>query len=110
MNTIDNRFEFIIVDVTETTIERLIKNSASVTAAGKKKHTIKTQVVIDKATRNFFCTRQATGKTHYFRICKQSRPAIVKVTCVPADSGHQGLQKIRLLRSFPSRRRKVAKV
>lgn len=59
----------------------------------KKRHTLKSQVFVDKASGRIICTAFANGKRHDFRLFKESRTRIHPETEILADSGYQGLQK-----------------
>ena len=63
-------------------------------------------MVVDKNTAEIICTEQSNGKSHDFRIFKESgvhiNPAIQAMT----DSGYQGLQKIHHNTMMPKKRSK----
>ena len=60
----------------------------------KKKHTLKTQVVVNKLTTEIICIYTGRGKKHDFRLFKESALPINKGCLVAVDSGYQGLQKV----------------
>ena len=60
----------------------------------KKRHTLKTQLVVDKKTQEVICTSFASGKKHDFKLFKKSKVAIQSEVQIIVDSGYQGLQKI----------------
>ena len=60
----------------------------------KKRHTLKSQVVIDGRTRQVIWTAHGRGTTHDFALYKHSRVALNKELAVLADSGYQGLDKL----------------
>ena len=67
------------MDATETPIER---------------PTLKTQLVIDKASQKVICTSFIHGKRHDFHLFKQSGVRFQTSPQLLTDSGYQGLQKI----------------
>ena len=60
----------------------------------KKRHTIKTQVVVNKAKGNIICTSFANGRKHDFKVFKESKVRVNSNSQIVVDSGYQGLQKI----------------
>ena len=84
----------IVIDVTETPIERPKKNK-SITERGKKKrHTLKSQIVINQETRQILCTASSKGREHDFSLFKKSNTYIAENTICLGDQGYQGIQKI----------------
>ncbi len=59
----------------------------------KKRHTQKAQVVADQKTRMILATAFSAGKTHDFKLFKQSRMAMPQQTKCLADSGYLGIAK-----------------
>lgn len=70
----------------------------------KKRHTIKTQIVVNKLTAEIVCIFNSTGKTHDFRIFKESGTHINPEALIAVDSGYQGLQKIHANTELPKKR------
>ena len=72
----------------------------------KKKHRLKTQVVVDKKGRKIICTHFSNGKRHDFRLFKESgvhiHPSIKSLT----DTGYQGIQKIHKKAELPKKKSK----
>ncbi|SPR05052.1 IS5 family transposase ISOt6 [Orientia tsutsugamushi] len=56
----DMNYEVVLIDATETPIERLKKKFYY--SKKKKRHTLKTQIVADKQTRQGLCTDFSNGK------------------------------------------------
>ncbi len=48
---------------------------------------------MEKSTRKIICVHVDKGKKHDFRLFKESRLPVLKVTEIQADSGYQGIQK-----------------
>ena len=60
--------------------------------SGKQKcHTIKTQIFINGETKEIICIAQAKGKTHDFKLFKDSFIGIDELIKILADSGYQGI-------------------
>lgn len=72
----------------------------------KKRHTIKTQVVVDKATGNIICTNFAKGRKHDFKVFKESKVRVNPKSKIVVDSGYQGLQKIHTNTMLPKKNTK----
>lgn len=53
----DMEYELVLIDATETPIER---------------HTLKTQLIVDKKSKEVICTNFTNGKRHDFRLFKES--------------------------------------
>jgi len=53
----------------------------------KKKHTLKSQVVVDKKSQQIICTAFANGKRHDFRLFKESKTQIHPAIGVVTDTG-----------------------
>ncbi|UZQ30206.1 MAG: IS5 family transposase [Spiroplasma phoeniceum] len=84
----------IIIDATETPIQRPKKGQKQSYSGKKKKHTIKTQVIIEQETKKIIATSFSLGKKHDYALFKESKIAILKNTKLIVDSGYQGIQKI----------------
>lgn len=57
----------------------------------KKRHTLKSQVLVDKLTGAIVCTDFAKGRVHDFRLLKQSRLLVSPKIQLLADKGYQGI-------------------
>ena len=60
----------------------------------KKKHTLKSQIVVNKTTQEILALAYSQGKKHDFRLFKESGFRVHSNIKIQADSGYQGLQKI----------------
>ncbi|MBW1241785.1 MAG: IS5 family transposase [Spiroplasma poulsonii] len=83
----------IIIDATETPIQRPKKGQKQSYSGKKKKHTIKTQVIIEQETKKIIETSFSLGKKHDYALFKESKIPILKNTKLIVDSGYQGIQK-----------------
>nr|WP_105628946.1 IS5 family transposase [Spiroplasma poulsonii] len=83
----------IIIDATETPIQRPKKGQKQSYSGKKKKHTIKTQVIIEQETKKIIATSFSLEKKHDYALFKESKIPILKNTKLIVDSGYQGIQK-----------------
>jgi hypothetical protein len=60
----------------------------------KKRHTLKSQVVVNGRTRQVLCTAHARGPVHDFALYQRSNLEPHESLEVLADSGYEGLQKL----------------
>lgn len=71
-----------------------------------KRHTLKTQIIVDKAQKKIICTNFTNGKRHDFRLFKESRvklhPKIKSLT----DTGYQGIHKLHQNSALPKKKTK----
>jgi len=98
----------IIADVTESPTQRPKKNKEQKNkySGKKKKHTNKTEIVIEKETgRIINISKSYGGRTHDFKIRKNEKP-LPKNTKKLVDRGYQGLQKLQSNVLLPFKRRR----
>jgi len=67
---------------------------------------LKSQVVIDGSSKEVICTAHGRGTTHDFALYKQSRLELHQSLELLADSGYQGLSKLRDKSRTPKKRSK----
>ena len=72
----------------------------------KKKHTLKTQLVVDKKSLKIICLAFSNGKRHDFRLFKESKTQIHPQINVITDTGYQGLQKLHAKTQMPKKKSK----
>ena len=72
-----------------------------------KRHTIKTQVVVDKKTRKVIAVDCSAGKTHDFNWFKKSKLLLRQFTKILTDSGYQGIQNLHDNTELPQKRRRA---
>lgn len=70
----------------------------------KKRHTIKTQVVVDKKSQKIVCTNFCNGKKHDFKLFKESRVRWPKSIRGLADTGYMGITKCQSNSHVPKKR------
>ncbi|KJV71692.1 DDE superendonuclease family protein [Orientia tsutsugamushi str. TA716] len=68
----------------------------------EKRHTLKTQIVLDKKTHQVICTNFSNGKKHDFRLFKKSKILIYPKVKAITDSitGYQGIQKFTIILNY----------
>jgi len=72
----------------------------------KKRHTVKTQVVVRKSEGLIVCLAFASGKTHDFRLFEESLTRFLTGTKLLLDSGYQGMGKLRGNCELPKKKTK----
>ena len=73
----------------------------------KKRHTLKTQVVVNKADNQILCTDFCEGKKHDFALFKESQVRCGLDTEMLADAGYQGVQNIHSNSRIPKKSTKT---
>ena len=81
----------IVVDVTESPIERPKRGQKRFYSGKQKRHTFKSQLVIDLSTHRIVCTAHGKGRRHDFHLWKASRVQLHPHTKGLGDRGYQGL-------------------
>ena len=76
----------------------------------KKRHTLKAQVVVDKATSRILCTDFSIGKRHDFKWYELSGVKVKQDTQIKADSGYSGIQKTHINSQIPHKSSKLKKL
>ncbi len=96
-----------MVDVTESPVERPKYRQKRWYSGKKKRHTIKTQIVICAKTKRVIAVFTACGKTHDFKMWKSSIGVrVVKHIKIQADSGFQGIKELHENSETPRKRSK----
>lgn len=89
---ISGQYEIIQIDATESPVERPQKGQRKFYSGKKKRHTLKSQIVVDKATKEIICVKTSEGKRHDFNLFKRSQLPIVRSTKAETDTGFQGIK------------------
>jgi hypothetical protein len=84
----------------------VLKKQRKYYSGKKKKHTLKSQVLVDKVCRKIICVAQAEGRKHDYRLFKESKTYIHPTTKSQVDTGYQGLQKRHSNTEIPKKRSK----
>lgn len=72
----------------------------------KKRHTLKSQVVIATESLKVICTTHGTGKEHDFQLFKRSKVKPLEQFEILADKGYQGIKKIHTSSYTPIKKKK----
>jgi hypothetical protein len=72
----------------------------------KKRHTQKTQIVADKASRKILCTAFDKGRRHDFQLFKDSKVYLKEESKCLVDTGYLGIQKIHGNSVYPKKKTK----
>lgn len=72
----------------------------------KKKHTLKTQLVVDKKSSLIICTNFCNGKKHDFKLFKDSKVRWIQTIRGIVDSGYTGIKKLQNSSLLPKKRTK----
>lgn len=90
----DIEIEIALVDVTKSPIERP-KKQCEWYSGKKKRHTIKTQLIVNRQTGKIICTAHVEGKIHGFKLYEDSiSSAVSNDIKIQFDSGYQGILKL----------------
>ena len=86
--------EKVVIDVTETRIERPKQGQNKFYSGKKKQHTFKSQLVVNGSSGEIISTAFAKGKVHDFRLFKNSKTFLKKEIKCLADKGYQGIKNV----------------
>lgn len=103
-------YDMVVMDVTETPIERPKRNQKEFYSGKKKGHTLKCQVIIDKATLDIICLHFGHGRTHDFKLFKASGVHFNPDTKSLEDSGYQGIARHHANSFIPQKKPKNGKL
>ena len=87
------RPDVVVMDVTETPIERPKRKQKWFYSGKKKQHTLKCQIVIDQDTQEVICLHFGHGQTHDFKVLKASGVHFHPDTLSLEDKGYQGIAR-----------------
>ena len=95
----------IIIDVTEQPVERPRRKQRDYYSGKKRQHTLKTEIRIKDGGEICCVSKCFGGRTHDFKLHKQGDP-LPHNTRIYADSGYQGLRKLRKFAATPYKKRR----
>ncbi|MCL2487778.1 MAG: transposase [Oscillospiraceae bacterium] len=96
-----------MVDVTESPVERPKRGQKRWYSGKKKRHTIKSQIVICAKSLMIIAVFVDCGSTHDFKIWKKSIGVkVIKHIKIQADSGYQGIDKLHKNSETPKKKSK----
>ncbi len=88
----EKELETLIVDCTEQPIRRPRKRQKKYYSGKKKRHTIKTEIIINKEGKIKYISKPHPGSMHDIQIRRKEKP-LPDCGEILVDSGYQGLQK-----------------
>ncbi len=86
--------QVVVLDVTETPIERPKRRQRWFYSGKKKRHTLKCQLVVEQATGRIICTFFGKGRRHDFKLFQASGVHFHPQTQSLQDKGYQGMQTL----------------
>ncbi|WAU72335.1 IS5 family transposase [Acinetobacter sp. TR11] len=87
--------DFVIIDVTESQIERPKKTQRKFYSGKKKKHTLKTQVIFSPKLNQIVSIQVEIGTIHDLKIARKYAKEFANFTCVLGDLAYKGLKEIK---------------
>jgi hypothetical protein len=72
----------------------------------KKRHTLKSQIVVCKSTQKILCTSFCNGKKHDFKLFKESKVRWIHEIHAIADTGYLGIKRLQNTSLLPKKRSK----
>lgn len=96
----------IVIDVTETPIERPKRRQRQFYSGKKKGHTLKCQLVIDRVSQQIICTFFGKGRRHDFQVFKASGVHVHPKIQSLQDKGYQGIQVLHSNSCLPHKKPK----
>ena len=96
--------DLVVMDVMESKIERPQKHQKKFYSGKQKDHTLKTQLIIEQKTLKIICLAHGKGKTHDFKLFKNSGVKFNKNRKLIADKGDRGIKKIHQLSQTPQKK------
>ena len=100
----------VVMDVTESPIEKPKENQKSFYSGKQKEHTLKTQLIIDLKSKKIICLASGKGRVHDFKIFQNSGVRVGDLIKIIADKGYQGIAKIHKLSETPIKKKKGKKL
>jgi hypothetical protein len=104
------RPQVVVIDVTETPIERPKRRQRQFYSGKKKRHTLKSQLVIDQATGRIICTFFGKGRRHDFKLFQASGVHFHEETESLQDKAYQGIQKLHANSHLPKKKPRGGKL
>jgi hypothetical protein len=85
--------QVVVMDVTQTPIERQGRRQRSFYSGKKKQHTLKCQIVLERDSGQIICTFFGKGRRHDFKLYQASGVRFAPQTESLQDKGYQGIHK-----------------
>jgi hypothetical protein len=102
-------YEVILVDASESPVKRPKKDKDTTTPGRRNDIREKSQLAVNKQTKKIICTHFAKGRTHDFRLFKNSKLYFKEDTKAITDSGYQGITDIHPNSRTPYKRKRKQK-
>jgi hypothetical protein len=102
--------DLVVMDVTESPIEKPQKGQKRFFSGKQGEHTLKTQVIIHQKSTAIICLAHGLGRIHDFKLFKTSSVRFGELLKVIADKGYQGINKIHQLSETPIKKPKGKKL
>jgi len=102
--------DLVVMDVTESPIEKPQKGQKRFFSGKQGEHTLKTQVIIHQKSSQIICLGHEKGRIHDFKLFKSSGVKFGELLKVIADKGYQGITKIHQLSETPIKKPKGKKL
>ena len=96
----------VVLDVTEQPVERPQRGQKAYYSGKKKRHTMKTQLVVSLSTLTILAVFCEKGKVHDFQMLKKSRLVLPPEVLKLGDSGYQGIQTLYSNTLIPIKKKK----
>ncbi len=100
----------VVMDVTESPIERPKHGQKRFYSGKQKEHTLKSQLVIDLATFEIRCVVNGSGRRHDYKLFIDSKVRFHPETESLEDSGYQGITKLHRNCRLPKKKPKLGKL
>lgn len=100
------RPDVVVMDVTETPIERPKRRQRRFYSGKQKQHTLKCQLVFEPGTRRILCTFFGKGRQHDFKLFQRSGLHFHPDTRSLQDKGYQGIQHLHQNSDLPKKKPK----
>jgi hypothetical protein len=104
------RPEVVVMDVTETPIERPKRRQRQFYSGKQKQHTLKCQVILDLISGQIICTFFGKGRRHDFSLFKASGIHFHPETISLQDRGYQGMARYHSNSFIPRKKPKNGKL
>lgn len=99
-----------VMDVTESQIERPKRGQKRFYSGKQKRHTLKSQLIIDLATLEIRCVVNGEGRKHDYKLFRESKVHFHPSTESLEDSGYQGISKLHANSKLPKKKPRGGKL
>lgn len=100
----------VVMDVTESQIERPKHGQKRFYSGKQKRHTLKSQLIIDLATLEIRCVVNGEGRKHDYKLFVESKIHFHPDTESLEDSGYQGISKLHANSNLPKKKPRGGKL